>query len=531
MDFNKIKLLINTVIYLRAVQIYYRLYYFLRNRLFRYNVKKRIINDFNPIVWKNRIDYDNSYFKKENSFTFLNISHSFSDKINWNFNQFGKLWTYNLNYFDFLNQENISKETGLLLIQDFIENDDLLKDGKEPYPISLRGINWVKFLSNNQVKDELINNTLYFHYCILFKNLEYHLLGNHLLENAFSLLFGAYYFQDEKLYNKSYDLLISELNEQVLKDGAHFELSPMYHQIILSRVLDSIQLIKLNSEWKKDDLTSFLEQKASLMISWLCNITYKSGEIPMVNDATFNIAPNSKKIFSYAKHLGINSQYIPLSDSGYRKITSDIYELFIDVGNVGPDYQPAHAHSDSFNFELIKGGNPIFVDSGISTYEKNNKRQQERSTSSHNTVEISSQNQTQVWGGFRVALRAKIINLKEDDLCISATHDGYKRKDFEHQRVFEWSDYDITIRDGLNKSSLNKAQAHFHLHSSIIKPILKNDKVILSDRSISISFIGHSKIKLTSYDLSLGFNKTNKAFKLIIDFDKNLKTLIDLSNG
>ena len=336
MDFNKIKLLINTVIYLRAIQIYYRFYYFLRNRLFGYNVKKRIINDFNPIVWKNRIDYDNSYFKKENSFTFLNISHSFSDKINWNINQFGKLWTYNLNYFDFLNQENISKETGLQLIQDFIKNDALLKDGKEPYPISLRGINWVKFLSNNQVKDELINNTLYFHYCILFKNLEYHLLGNHLLENAFSLLFGAYYFQDEKLYNKSKNLLISELNEQVLKDGAHFELSPMYHQIILSRLLDSIQLIKLNSEWKKDDLLSFLEAKASLMISWLHNITYKDGNIPMVNDSTFNIAPNSKNIFSYAKHLGINSQNIPLSDSGYRKIKSNNYELLIDVGNVGP---------------------------------------------------------------------------------------------------------------------------------------------------------------------------------------------------
>ena len=49
----------------------------------------------------------------------------------------------------------------------------------------------------------------------------------------------------------------------------------MYHQIILLRLLDSIQLIKLNSEWKKDDLLSFLEAKASLMISWLRNITYK----------------------------------------------------------------------------------------------------------------------------------------------------------------------------------------------------------------------------------------------------------------
>ena len=82
-------------------------------------VKKKNIYDFNPIAWENRFDYENSYFKKDNSFTFLNISHFFSEKINWNFNQFGKLWTYNLNYFDFLNQENISKENGLRLIQDF----------------------------------------------------------------------------------------------------------------------------------------------------------------------------------------------------------------------------------------------------------------------------------------------------------------------------------------------------------------------------------------------------------------------------
>ena len=147
--------------------MYYRLYYFLRNRLFGYNVKKKNIYDFNPIVWENRFDYENSYFKKDNSFTFLNISHSFTDKINWNINQFGKLWTYNLNYFDFLNQENISKEAGLVLIHDFINYKALLKDGKEPYPISLRGINWVKFLSKNKVKEDFIDNNLYNHYYLL----------------------------------------------------------------------------------------------------------------------------------------------------------------------------------------------------------------------------------------------------------------------------------------------------------------------------------------------------------------------------
>ena len=528
MDFTKIKLFINTVIFLRPIQVYYRLYYFLRSRLFRYNVKKRNINDFYPIVWKNRFDYENSYFKKENSFTFLNIPHSFADEINWNFNQFGKLWTYNLNYFDFLNQENISKETGLQLIQDFIKNDALLKDGKEPYPISLRGINWVKFLSNNQVKDELINNTLYFHYCILFKNLEYHLLGNHLLENAFSLLFGAYYFQDEKLYNKSKNLLISELNEQVLKDGAHFELSPMYHQIILLRLLDSIQLIKLNSEWKKDDLLSFLEAKASLMISLLHNITYKNGNIPMVNDATFNIAPNSKKIFTYAKHLGINSQDIPLSDSGYRKINSNNYELLIDVGNVGPSYQPGHAHSDTFNFELIIDGNPIFVDTGISTYEKNAIRQYERATHSHNTVKIGSKEQTQVWGGFRVAKRARITHLIEKPNLIEASHDGYLSDGYKHTRSFLWGEKYLILKDKINRSTSNNAKAYFHLHSSVTKPLVDGNNVILESSGVSIEFERASTIYVEEYQLSVGFNKTNLAYKIVVLFDQTLKTKISL---
>ena len=528
MDFNKIKLFINTIIYLRPIQVYYRLYYFLRNRLFGYNVKKKNIYDFNPIVWENRFDYENSYFKKENSFTFLNISHFFSDKINWNFNQFGKLWTYNLNYFDFLNQENISKENGLRLIQDFINNDAFLKDGKEPYPISLRGINWVKFLSNNQVKDEQINNTLYFHYCILFKNLEYHLLGNHLLENAFSLLFGAYYFQDEKLYNKSKDLLISELNEQVLKDGAHFELSPMYHQIILSRLLDSIQLIKINKVWKKDNLISFLEHKSSLMISWLYNITYRNGNIPMVNDATFNIAPNSKKLFTYAKHLGINSQDIPLSDSGYRKINSNNYELLIDIGKVGPSYQPGHAHSDTFNFELIKKGIPIFVDTGISTYEKNYNRQKQRSTYSHNTVKIGSEDQTQVWGGFRVAKRAKITHLTEKTNLIEASHDGYLSDGYNHTRSFLWGEKDLILTDKINKSTSNNAKAFFHLHSSVTKPLVDGNNVILESSGISIEFERASTIEIEEYQLSEGFNKSSLAYKIVVIFDQILKTKISL---
>ena len=224
---HKIKLQFNTIIYLKPIQVYYRIFYFVRNRFIGIKDSKKRLPSYNAIVWKNGLNYENSYSNKDESFTFLNLSHSFCDIINWNHDQFGKLWTYNLNYFDFLHQRDMSKDLGISLIINYIKNDAFLKDGKEPYPISIRGMNWVKFLSRNQVKEEVIDATLYNHLYILLDNLEYHILGNHLLENAFAMLFGAYYFQDENLYYKSKEILISELKEQILNDGGHY-VQPSY---------------------------------------------------------------------------------------------------------------------------------------------------------------------------------------------------------------------------------------------------------------------------------------------------------------
>ena len=50
-------------------------------------------------------------------------------------------------------------------------------------------------------------------------------------------------------YKKAVEILREELEEQILNDGGHFELSPMYHQIMLFRVLDCINLIENNLKW------------------------------------------------------------------------------------------------------------------------------------------------------------------------------------------------------------------------------------------------------------------------------------------
>ena len=527
MYIKKLILFVETIKHLKVKQIYYRLYYFARNRFLRVKYKKKLPNHSFSIFWDTPLLYTNSFFGA-NTFLFLNIKHTFESQIDWNYPGFGKLWTYNLNYFDFLNQEEIQTQNGIALIENYIQSDQILKDGKEPYPISLRGINWIKFLCKNKISDHKINQNLYSHYQILSQNIEYHLLGNHLLENGFSLLFAAYYFNDEAFYKKASKILTEELTEQVLNDGAHFELSPMYHQILLHRLLDCINLIKNNS-WKQNKLLNFLEGKAIQMLSWLQLVTYKNGNIPMVNDSAYHIAPTSHQLFSYAKYLGLLWETGKLSDSGYRKFSNDIFELFVDVGNVGPTYQPGHAHSDTFNFELYVNEKPFIVDTGVSTYEKNEQRQKERSTASHNTVMIGDNEQTEVWGGFRVAKRAKIISCKDTNETVEATHNGYKKINLQHTRKFTISKSQIIIKDTISHKTDKEQIAYFHFHPNINHIHINGNDVILDEAAILMKFDGGIyKIEKEDYNYALGFNKTKKAIKIKAFFETKLTTTINL---
>jgi len=513
---------IRTLSHLKYIQIFYRVYYLIRNKF-------TILKAFSFLKYRHRsnkvllLDSIFSYKSVEKTeFNFLNLRHDFFNKIDWNFATYGKLWTYNLTYFDFLHQSNISKEEGLYLIDDFIGQFDSLKDALEPFPISIRGINWIKFFSYHSVQNEKRDQSLFFQYNLLMNNLEYHLLGNHLLENAFSLLFGAYYFQNEKFYHKAKKLLKEELEEQILDDGAHFELAPMYHQIMLFRVLDCINLIENNS-WKEKELLSFMKQKVSLMFGWLNIMTFKNGNIPLLNDSTNKIAPTTQALHQYANRLNIQENKAQLGSSGYRKIEKNRYELVMDVGNIGPDYIPGHAHSDTFNFELYVDEIPIIVDTGISTYETNARRTLERSTDSHNTVMIANKNQSEVWGGFRVGQRAKIIQLNEQGNSIEAIHEGYKSIGVYHRRKFTTEEENILVEDFIEGENLD-ASAYIHFHPDVTVVVEEN---IAFANKIVLKF-DTDNIEVKEYEFAPAFNTLQKAKKLKINFTKSLKMEINI---
>ncbi len=516
---KKIVLIFDTIKYLKFKQIYFRIYYSLRNRFrkvrgFRYPLAVEVTG--RDIVFLNSIPALTSYEK--GVLTFLNLSHQFDTNIDWNFAKYGKLWTYNLSYFDFLNQKNIEKNEGLRLIYDFIDNVKNIKDGLEPYPTSLRGINWIKFLTKYKIKDKKIDGCLYAQYHILLDNLEYHLLGNHLLENGFSLLFGAYYFQDEVLYKKAVEILKTELEEQVLDDGGHFELSPMYHQIMLFRVLDCLNLVQ-NNQWIVDSrwLIELLREKAEKMLGWLNAITYEDGTTPLFNDSANKIAPSTQQLKQYALMLNLkfNIQNSKLSKSGYRKITKQRYECIVDIGDIQADYIPGHTHADTFNFVLnIKNNHqPFIIDTGVSTYEAGDIRDYERSTKSHNTVEINNTNSSEVWRSFRVANRAKNIKSEENKNHIKATHDGYFKK-FRIFHTREWFFYDdkIIVKDSLNKGAYGVFRLHFHPE--------------IGEEEIKERIRTNNNYKITDCFVAFEYNKRIKSKALEIKFEKHLEVEI-----
>lgn len=517
----KIILFFQTLCHVKPIQLYFQLYYKVINKVYEptisFNYRTQNIIEFTGGL-HNATSYEDGP-----TFTFLNKSNAFNS-IDWNFSDYGKLWTYNLNYFDFLQQESVTKEVGLNLMYDFCSKSHEIKDGFEPYPISLRVINWVKFLSRNKICDVLVDKQLHSDLQRLNGHLEYHLLANHLFENGFGLLFGAYYFQDEQLYKSAVTIIRSELKEQILSDGAHYELTPMYHQIILHRILDCYQLVSMNV-WKNHELASVLKDAASRMLGWLNNMQFSSGELPLVNDSANNIAATPSELNAYAKELGIIQKLTPLNESGYRIFKSDDFELLMDVGQIAPSYQPGHAHADSLQFILHYNRKPIIVDTGISTYEKNERRQLERSTSSHNTITVDKKNSSQVWSGFRVGKRARVKILGENENLVVAEHDGYRGMGISCRRKLHIFQDEILITDQVfGKTKGKLIEGHLHFHPQVLVEIYGNEVCV--DNEIKFIFRDVLNLEMLEYFYCQGFNQIIPAKKFIYSFQESCAVLI-----
>lgn len=423
---------------------------------------------------------------------------------------------------DWLNQDGMTFDEGALWIDQFINDLKSNKIGTDPYPIALRGINWIKFISKHHADIDPShlkrwNDALYSQYHYLSDHLEFHLLGNHLLEDVFSLFVASLYFNNIRFYRKSTKILRRQLKEQILEDGAHYEQSPMYHCILLDRLLDCYNFSLSNPIFKgQSEFTDTLKEKAIRMLGHLEGIMYKDGSIPLFNDAAFKIAPTPTEIFEYAKRLRLDWTSLPLSDSGYRRFEAGRVEGIIDIGNIMASYQPGHTHADTFNYELRIDGKPFIIDTGISTYEKNRRRQYERSTSAHNTVSIDNKDSSEVWGGFRVGKRASVTILEDSNLIIKASLKGFDRN-LKHTREFNLYE-GLNVIDEISKGHHGISYIHF---APDIKAEVQ-DKRIITDKAVII-IDGADEIKLTEDTASTEYNDLHTISKVEIHFTDRME--------
>lgn len=531
---RKIKLLFETIRHLKATQLVYQVWFRLKNRKICISIYKAYDNENFKSLQLNcskKLILSSCKLYTGNYFHFLNLSYRFKDGIDWNFMGHGKLWNYNLQYFDYiLDKDGVSFKEQSDLVEDFSAK---LLSGQiklEPYPISLRIINWILFTSDTGFRSENFDKALVRQVDYLKNNLEFHIQANHLLENYIALCFSGLFLDNKKLIDKAFTGLYKQLNEQILIDGGHYECSAMYHSILFGRLL--LLYEALLNENKSIFQKQLLARYLSKMNGWLHAITFRSGRWGHFNDATDDIAPIPAFLFNSAEQLGIPIGDITLSESGYRKLVTGNFEVFVDIGNIIPSYQPGHAHSDMLSFVLENDRKPLVTDTGISTYENNETRWFQRSTIAHNTIAINEQNQSVMWGSFRVGNRAQISVHTDHANCVQASHDGYlERFGIIHTRSFEvMKDGAIHIKDTIRRSkpkNISSVRSYIHFHHSI-EPVLINKEqyYVVIAGSVIFQFYGADTIQLGEYEQAVAYNKIKKAKVITAEFDHILSVKI-----
>lgn len=290
----------------------------------------------------------------------------------------------------------------------------------------------------------------------LASHIEWDLRGNHLIRDVVGLAVAGRLFRGreaQRWLDAATRIAVEQVNEQILPDGWHFERSPMYHIEVMQDVL----LLSLLIE--EPAAVQHLKRAWSRMAAVLRWLRHPDGQIPLFNDSAFNGTCEPAEMLSRNNWLGVEVDTSQptgsywFKDSGFICWHDTPWSVFFDVGKVGPDYQPGHAHADTLSIECSYRGHRLFVDPGTYSYGQGTVRTYDRSTAAHNTVCIDGRDSSEVWGAFRVGRRAiphRIqMNTDGSKLVAFAAHDGYLHLPGapQHSRTLEIGSREIRIID------------------------------------------------------------------------------------
>lgn len=530
---------------LKPVQIFGRFVFAYRRKFLKIIRAKRVAKIASEL--KEHIELNG---QTELELTFLNKPYTFRlSEMQWKDADFKveneKLWLYNLNYFDWINSEEPSEQytTNLVLymLLDWIsQNADERAETWEPYPLSKRLSAWVKWLQRNKPNIEtgsVIKLSISQQLKRLFVDMEYHNQANHLLENLRGFLSAGAFLAEEKQYftneleyqlEQVVDDLIDQLQIQFLSDGAHYERSPMYHADMLEAVKD----IKANAAllYKQKFLVKELLHKAKLLTklcesilpkltNWLKLMTMPDGMVAQFNDCA-RVKGISHNQEEYAELLGASGYFI----------SHDSDKSFImSCGEPSPAYQPGHTHCDIMSYELAIKGNRCIIDTGCGSYQNTTLRLMSRQTEAHNLPMTQHQEQSDIWGSFRIGKRARITertyNAEMKQLTIAITDQfGQKLK-----RTTTFSPNSIKINDKLLKRRMTgNFISLIHLAPEVEPELTSKDGQNIVNCKLTngqnFSIISTATVRIDDYISFPEFGKSVGA-KVLILSNKEAETL------
>ncbi|MGE0485923.1 MAG: heparinase II/III family protein [Gammaproteobacteria bacterium] len=435
-------------------------------------------------------------------FRFLDHTVDFAGAVDWAAGGQSRLWQYNLHYFEWLRQADVDAAAAAGLVDDWISaNPPFGGTGWEPYTLALRVVNWTGAIpADGWTRVRLDSFALQTAW--LLANLEHHIRANHLLADIKGLLFAGALLDGEhgrRLLARGQALLRRELPEQFLRDGGHYERSPMYHLLVTRDLVEIGRLMAANPACFDPALRDDVERCTARALACAADLVRPDGEPAAFNDSAGGVAPRLRDLLDRATtEEGHEVRIIARADSGYYGARRGGDWLLLDCGPVAPDYQPGHTHCDLLAFELCLDGRPVVVNCGVYDYTPGPRRTYVRSTAAHNTLSVDGAEQSEVWGAFRVGRRARPLaarlELAGAGFEFAGSHDGFRVLPgcVTHERrvVTDPAFAVITITDRLTGSRPHAVNGWLHVAPGLVA-VETPRGIDLSEDGRVVATIGH----------------------------------------
>ena len=434
---------------------------------------------------------------KRGEFRFLNQAKEIA-KPDWIVRYVSHLWNYQFHYQDYVvwlmrawakNKDTEARQRAEELIESWMATARIgVSDGWDAYPLSLRTVNWIYAyaLAAEREADLLFmarwRTSIFQQLDFLSRHLEKHLLANHLFKNIKALVIGGLFFahteRGQQWLAVGERSLASELAEQVLADGGHYERAPMYHAQTLGDALECYALLKA---FGRTSATESMRDQLVKMARHLAALSYPDSSLALFNDSANAFETRPQPLLETVNRVcgeKVSSLIANFPDSGYYVWQSEDEQekMVIDAGEPSATYNTAHAHCDVLSYELWVNGAPFVVDSGVHGYGGDEFRAYCRSTRAHNTVMVDDVEQSEVWGTFRMARRAQVLRAEAAEDAggwrFEGEVQGYSANGLRHSRSvrrFAGGEWEVQDQVSLRrvKAAGHVAKSFIHLHTAV----------------------------------------------------------------